>query len=91
MILIKTKLKALKFQLAKLFKKIFETSSISPILMNVDSIEPNKESELRNYVDKFFKTCSDLLEYEQFLCYYEEKFKLSEQIDIVVQLSGSHM
>jgi len=90
----------LKYQLARLFKKIFDICSINPILKRDDesnfissesasSSSPPKK--LQFYVDIFFKICSHMLEYEKFLCYYEEKFQLSEQIDIVVQFSHNEM
>ena len=76
--------------MAKLFKKIFEACSITPILKGVDSEEKSTQKH-RHYFDVFIKICSHMLEYERFLCYYEEKFKLSESIDIVVQFSDNEM
>lgn len=85
--------------MARLFKKIFDICSINPILKRDDesngiiseSASSSPPKKLQYYVDIFFKICSHMLEYEKFLCYYEEKFKLSEQIDIVVQFSHNEM
>jgi hypothetical protein len=86
---IKSKLKCLKFHLTKLFKKIFESNTIKPLIKNLDNL--NQEEQTQYCVDTFTRICCDLLEDERFLCYYEEKFNLSEQIGLMVQLSNNKL
>ena len=82
-------MKSLKYQLTKLFKRIFESCSLTPIINNLDASQ-NQEL-IQNYIDNFVKLCSDLLENEKFACYYEEKFNFSDQISLMVQLTNNKM
>ena len=87
--LVKIKLKRLKYQLTKLFKRIFESCSLTPI---INSLEASQNQEIiENCIENFVKLCSDLLEHEKFACYYEEKFNLSDQIGLMVQLTNNKM
>ena len=75
--------------MTKLFKKIFEYCTSMPIINNLDATQ-NQEL-IQNYIDNFVKLCSDLLDTEKFACYYEEKFNLSDQIGLMVQLTNNKM
>ncbi|CAF0807739.1 unnamed protein product [Brachionus calyciflorus] len=87
--LIKIKLSALKYQMAKVFSLILQHSLIDPIIENVDTFKTSQQ--IQSLIDNFVKICCDILDDKRFMCYYEEKFNLSEQIDLVYQVSGGKM
>lgn len=90
--LIKAKLKILKYQLSKLFKFILESGSIKPMIANLDNPALSHDQikvQEQECLDYFIQVCCDIMEEKRFLCYYEEKFSLSEQISLIAQLTDS--
>jgi hypothetical protein len=83
------KLKTLKHELAKLFNKMLVTCSLKPIMDNLEGL--NDPEQMQYYIENFMKLCYAILEEKHFLCYYEDKFHLSEQIEIVYQVSDNRM
>jgi hypothetical protein len=81
--LIKSKLKSLKYEFGKLFNNLLTTSYVTPIMESIDS----SSQKIQSYVDNFVRICHDLLESPKFLCYYEEKFHLNDQIDLIYQIN----
>lgn len=92
---IKVKLKSLKYELAKLFKGIFEACSIKPFISNLDNPAFGQDDQFRiqeqDYVNYFLQVCTDIMEDKRFLSYYEEKFSLNDQILLMVQLTNNQM
>lgn len=86
---LKIKLSGLKFEMAKLFNLIIDNSLIKPIIESLDSFSSNDQTQ--KLIDSFIKICSDILDDKNFLCYYEEKYNFSEQIDLIYQLSNEKM
>ncbi|RNA20224.1 activating signal cointegrator 1 complex subunit 2 isoform X1 [Brachionus plicatilis] len=82
---IKIKLSGLKYEMTKLFSLIFEHSLVKPIIESLDSF--SSSDQIQQLTDSFVKICCDILEDKHFLCYFEEKFNFSEQIDLIFQLS----
>jgi hypothetical protein len=58
---------------------------------NLDSLSSYNTEQMQNYIESFLKLCYELLEEKNFLCYYEEKFNLCEQIELVFEMSGNRM
>jgi hypothetical protein len=83
------KLRTLKHEQAKLFNKILVTCSLKPIMDNLEGLNDPEQAQF--YIDNFLKLCYAILEEKNFLCYYEDKFQLSEQIEIVYQISDNRM
>jgi hypothetical protein len=81
--LIKSKLKSLKYEFGKLFNNMLSNSYVSPIMESIDS----SNQKIQSCVDNFVRICHDLLEYPKFLCYYEEKFHLNDQVDLIYQIN----
>ena len=80
-------MKMLKHESAKLFNNILINCSVTPMVNNLES---SKLSQQTN-VEKFVKLCCEALEYKRFLCFFEETFNMSEQVDLVFQLSDKCM
>jgi len=90
----KSKLKLLEYQLVKLFHCIFTNSLIKPVVQQLDTNqeEYGKQSfDIHYCVDNLVKICCDLLESKRFLCFYEDHFALSEQIELFYTLSNNKM
>ena len=87
-VLVKSKLKMLKQEIAKLFNNIFLNCSVNPMINNIEELA--KESQ-HHHIEKFIKICCEVLEYKRFLCYFEEKFNFSEQVDLVFQLADNYV
>ncbi len=90
--LIMVKLKTLKFQQTKLFKEVIESNSIKPLISNLDNPVFSQDQikvQEQECVNYFVQVCCDIMEEKRFLCYYEEKFSMSEQINLVQQLTES--
>ena len=87
-VLVKTKLKTLKHEIARLFNNMFLNCSVNPMISN---LETSNESEHHQHIEKFIKICCEVLEYKRFLCYFEEAFNFSEQVDLVFQLANKYM
>lgn len=81
------KLRGLKSEMLTLFHQILVESSLKPMMNNLDS----GRDQTQNHFDNFFRLCYELLEEKHFLCYYEEKFGLVEQVELVFQMSGDKM
>jgi hypothetical protein len=88
--LIKKKVKWLKYELTKVFNKIILNCCMNPIIENLDNKLPASQ-QIDYYLDNFMKICCDLLEDKRFLCYYEEKFDLSQNLELVYQLGDKKM
>ena len=58
-------------------------SYVTPIMEGIDS----SSQKIQSCVDNFIRVCHDLLECPKFLCYYEEKFRLNDQIDLIYQIN----
>lgn len=86
---LKMKLSGLKYEMAKLFNLIVDNSLVKPIIESLDSFSSNDQTQ--QLIDSFVKICSDILDDKHFLCYYEEKFNFSEQIDLIYQLSNGRL
>ena len=91
--LIKSQLKRLKFEAAKLFNKIVVNCFINPAVQNVQGDEEASPSSKKDLFcgQQFVRVCTDTLDDVHFLCYYERKFALSEQVELVYQLCNGEM
>ena len=49
------------------------------------------EQENQRYFDTFVNILCEILENKRFLCFYEEKHQLSEQIELMMQIAGDRM
>ena len=90
--LVLLKLKTLKYQQTKLFKEIVESNSVKPLISNLDNPVFSQDQikvQEQECVDYFVQVCCDIMEEKRFLCYYEEKFSMSEQITLVRQLTDN--
>ena len=66
--------------------------SITPIIENLDqSTGRGEDSNMQYYVDTFVKIICELIDDRRFLCYLEEKFQVSEQIQLIVEIADEKM
>ena len=83
------KLNTLKHEQTKLVSRIVFDCSVKPMMDSLENFALNEQSQF--YVENFLKLCHEILDEKQFLCYYEEKFGLSEHIELMYQISGNRM
>jgi activating signal cointegrator complex subunit 2 len=99
------KLKTLKNEFTSLFHRILINICVTPIMETFSSSQSsvkndlksiaqtmqqqNEKPTLQTHIDKFIKLCSDLLEFRRFASYYEHKHQLSDQIEMIFQISGN--
>lgn len=75
--------------MTKVFNLIIQYTLVNPIVENIDAFKSSQQ--IQSNIDNFVKICCDVLDDKRFLCYYEEKFNLSEQIDLIFQVSDGKM
>lgn len=84
--ILKKNIKLLKFQVAKMFNNILANCTIAGVIKSVGDVQ-----QCSRHVENFIKLSCDLLEHKHFLCFYEENFKLTEQLDLVTQIAPDQM